>query len=216
MRKIQVGLIRVLTTKNEEQLQAHARLLKKWFPAYEVISRCIPNNPEGLASREAKAKGIPDIIQLAENWEGIDGLIISCSDDPAIDYLKGKLSIPVIGAGAPAALLASLYFGKIGVLGIEDQVPPNIFNLIDSDRYGGYLKPHGVIDTNSLNSAEQNGSIAQSVRAFKQKGVQIVTSACTGFSLTNLGKIVQDSGLHYVDALFAAGWAMNGLLGLDL
>lgn len=213
MKTYEIGLLRVLTPQSEALLHTHANLLKEWFPQFVIESRCIPNNPEGLASEEAKAKGIPDVIRIAEDWQGIDGLIISCADDPAVEFLQTRLPFPVTGAGASAAILASLHRGRIGVIGIEEKVPPNILNQVQPERYCGYVKPEAVVDSNSLQTEDADRVLKTAVNEIKNMGASIVLSACTGLSVTNFREIVQKAGLTYVDALYAAGWAMLGLLG---
>ena len=42
MKTYKVGLIRVLTTEDEELLQLHGKLIESYFPMFQVVSRCIP------------------------------------------------------------------------------------------------------------------------------------------------------------------------------
>ena len=45
MKTYKVGLIRVLTTEDEELLQLHGKLIESYFPMFQVVSRCIPDQP---------------------------------------------------------------------------------------------------------------------------------------------------------------------------
>ncbi|MFQ8842806.1 MAG: hypothetical protein ACLR8P_19845 [Clostridium fessum] len=47
MKTYKVGLIRVLTTEDEELLQLHGKLIESYFPMFQVVSRCIPEQPMG-------------------------------------------------------------------------------------------------------------------------------------------------------------------------
>ena len=57
MKTYKVGLIRVLTTEDEELLQLHGKLIESYFPMFQVVSRCIPDQPEGIHDDETFAVG---------------------------------------------------------------------------------------------------------------------------------------------------------------
>ena len=84
MKTYKVGLIRVLTTEDEELLQLHGKLIESYFPMFQVVSRCIPEQPEGIHDDETFAVGVPKVVNLAvELWkEGCQAIIISCAGDP--------------------------------------------------------------------------------------------------------------------------------------
>ena len=42
-----VGVIRVIT-QDQEQADAHGLLIERAFPQVRVVSRCIPDQPEGV------------------------------------------------------------------------------------------------------------------------------------------------------------------------
>ena len=50
MKTYKVGLIRVLTTEDEELLQLHGKLIESYFPMFQVVSRCIPEQPDHFTS----------------------------------------------------------------------------------------------------------------------------------------------------------------------
>ena len=47
-KKFKVGLIRVLTTEDEEVLQSHGKQIMEYFPELEVVTKCIPDQYEGI------------------------------------------------------------------------------------------------------------------------------------------------------------------------
>ena len=51
-KKFKVGLIRVLTTEDEEVLQSHGKQIMEYFPELEVVTKCIPDQYEGIHSPE--------------------------------------------------------------------------------------------------------------------------------------------------------------------
>ena len=62
MKTYKVGLIRVLTTGDEELLQLHGKLIESYFPMFQVVSRCIPDQPEGIHDDETFAVGVPKVV----------------------------------------------------------------------------------------------------------------------------------------------------------
>ena len=107
IRKYKVGLIRVLTTSDPELLTLHGKLLEKYFPFFEVESRCIPNQPEGIYDDETMAVGVPKVAAMAKQmWqEELEAVIVSCAGDPGVAEARKVVPIPVIGAGASTAAL---------------------------------------------------------------------------------------------------------------
>ncbi len=98
MKTYKVGLIRVLTTEEEELLQLNGKLIESYFPMFQVVSRCIPEQPEGIHDDETFAVGVPKVVNLAvELWkEGCQAIIISCAGDPGVPEARQAVPIPVI------------------------------------------------------------------------------------------------------------------------
>ena len=145
MKTYKVGLIRVLTTEDEELLQLHGKLIESYFPMFQVVSRCIPDQPEGIHDDETFAVGVPKVVNLAvELWkEGCQAIIISCAGDPGVPEARQAVPIPVIGAGSSTAAL-SLFFGSHpAVLGITEDVPSG-YQRIFGDRIVDNAKGDGV------------------------------------------------------------------------
>ncbi len=95
MKTYKVGLIRVLTTEDEELLQLHGKLIESYFPMFQVVSRCIPEQPEGIHDDETFAVGVPKVVNLAvELWkEGCQAIIISCAGDPGVPEARQYCSV---------------------------------------------------------------------------------------------------------------------------
>lgn len=58
-KKFKVGLIRVLTTEDEEVLSAHGKQIMSYFPELQVETKCIPDQYEGIHSPELGELGYP-------------------------------------------------------------------------------------------------------------------------------------------------------------
>lgn len=205
-----IGLIRVLTTRDEETLQSHGRILMGLFPGWEVFSTCIPDQPEGIYDEKTKTEALPKIEDLAFSMtdEDIDGLIISCADDPAVDSLNRKLSIPVVGAGRSAALLAMGLGERVGVIGITDETPKIMKKVLN-----GFLfkesRPEGVSTTLDLMTPEGRESVLKEAYLLKAEGVDVLALACTGMSTVSLApKLRRETGLPVIDPVSAEGFFM--------
>ena len=48
MKTYKVGVIRVLTTEDETVLNCHGKLLERYYSMFQVTSRCIPEQFEGV------------------------------------------------------------------------------------------------------------------------------------------------------------------------
>ena len=125
MKTYKVGVIRVLTTEDETVLNRHGKLLERYYPMFQVTSRCIPEQFEGVHDEETERQSIPKVVALAEEMyrEGFDAVIVSCAGDPGVEEARKLLPIPLVGAGESVATL-SLFFGeRPAVLGILDAAP---------------------------------------------------------------------------------------------
>ena len=109
MKTWRIGLIRVVTMSDRSLMELHGRLIMDSFPELQVESRCIPNQPKGIYSPETKELAVPKILELAEEFQNVDALVVSCADDPGVPELRQLLSIPVIGAGSSDAIVARQY-----------------------------------------------------------------------------------------------------------
>ena len=54
MKTYKVGVIRVLTTEDETVLNRHGKLLERYYPMFQVTSRCIPEQFEGVHDEETE------------------------------------------------------------------------------------------------------------------------------------------------------------------
>jgi Asp/Glu/hydantoin racemase len=96
-----LGIIRVLTTDQDDILQEHGAILHEKYKI-NSISRCIPSQPNGIYDDRSEEIAIPKIIELARQMEAegkVDVLTISCAADPALEETRAQVKIPVLGAG---------------------------------------------------------------------------------------------------------------------
>lgn len=207
-----VGILRVLTTDDENVLLSHQRILEKYFSEFDIKTKCIPNQFDGIHDEETFNEAFPKIVELAKEWEkDLEGLIISCAGDPALGYLREVLSIPVIGAGISTACISIGCGDNIGVIGIE-KFPPVAYYEILEDRLIGYELPRGIKNTNDLQTDEGKKSVVESALRLKDMGCDVIAFACTGLSTAKAAYLLKDIGIPVVDAVIAEGTMMKFML----
>lgn len=204
-KKFKIGLIRVLTTENEEVLLAHERQLKSYFPQLQIETKFIPDQYEGIHTPELGEIAVPKIVETARSFEDVDMIIVSCADDPGVEEIREALpGIPVTGGGETTVALALKYGEKIGVLGITDYAPKAYVRMIPDQMILG--KPDGVDSTLDLMTPEGRQSAVEMACKLKEQGAQVLALACTGMATIGIAKELEEAtGLPVIDPVMAEG-----------
>ena len=207
MRKYKVGVIRVLTTDDMESMRYHGKLLEQYYPMFQVESRCIPDQREGIHDEETLQKGIPKVVELAVRmWkDGFEAIIVSCAEDPGVEEARKKLPIPIIGAGESTAALALFYGNQPAALGITASIP-KVFERFFGDKLVDSARGEGVNCT--LDLATDWGYNATAAAAKKQKamGADVIALSCTGMSTIGIApELERELGIPVLDPILCAG-----------
>jgi len=213
-KKIKVGLIRVLTTTDDAILTAHSKLLMSRFPEFDVQTKCIEDQFEGVYDAETEKIAVPKIIEVARDFEkrGFDTVFVSCAADPGVKECKSLLNIPVIGAGSACASVALNLGGTVGILGITEDVPDVMAEIL-GNRIAFSLKPDHVDTTLDLLNPVRNSSVLEAAKVLKDKGCDTVALACTGMSTIGVAqKISSRLDIRVVDPVLAGGCIMSYLM----
>lgn len=90
-----VGVIRVVTSADEDFLQSHARVLEARF-GFPTMTRCIPDQPHGIHDGVTMAAAVPKIVRIAQDLvirADVDLILISCAADRvAVSPCRGRHS----------------------------------------------------------------------------------------------------------------------------
>ena len=211
MKKINVGLIRVITTDNKDILYAHEKKLIENFPNLNVITRCIPDQPEGIYDENTEKKAIPKIIELAIQFEKecADIVFISCAKDPALVELRQVLNIPVIGAGSSCAAFAVSISNKVGILMITQSAPKLMTNIL-GESLRCSIRPEKVYSTLDLLTQEGKTSALKATGMLIEAGCDTVVLACTGMSTIGLADTIKNEfKVKVIDPILASGFFMS-------
>jgi len=200
-----IGLVRVVSFKDEKLLNLHGELIEKYYPMLKVTSKAIPDQPDGIHDDETEKIAVPKIIELAKNWKNIDALVISCAGDPAVKELREILDIPVIGAGESTAILASNYGDTFGVLGITEDIPPAYKRILGENIVGTCNIPD-IISTLDLMSPVGREKVVKKALQLKGLGAQVIALACTGMATIGIAKQLEEiCKIPVIDPVMAEG-----------
>ncbi len=202
----QVGLIRVLTSDDQNFIDMHGRVIMDHFPGIEVESRCIPDQWEGIHSHELEAIAVPKIVELAKSFRDKDMILVSCADDPGVAEIRKALpGMPVTGGGETTAALASKYGEKIGILGITDYAPKAYVRML-KDKLVAVEKPEGVNSTLDLMTDEGKKNCVACAQKIKDMGAEVIALGCTGLTTIGVAKMLEEAvGIPVIDPVLAEG-----------
>lgn len=203
-----VGLIRVVSFSDPDIAAAHGRIIENCYPALQVITRCIPDQPKGIYDDDSERIAVPKIVREARRLvteDRVRALIISCAADPAVEELREELDVPVIGAGTAAAAVALSLSSRVGTLGITEATPGPMRRVLEGF-LTGEQKPEGVQNTVDLMTDQGRRHAIDAVRKLAATGARVVALACTGYATIGLRpELEKATGLPVVDAVEAAG-----------
>lgn len=206
MKEFQVGVIRVLTSDDPDFVGLHGRIIEEHFPGIHCVSKCIPDQWEGIHSHELEQIAVPKIVETAKSFAGVDMIIVSCADDPGVEEIRRALpGIPVTGGGETTAALAMKYGRKIAVLGITDYAPKAYLRMVP-DRIVAVARPEGVNSTLDLMAPEGKANCIRKAGELKDMGAEVIALACTGLTTIGIAKeIERATGLPVIDPVLAEG-----------
>ncbi len=208
-----LGIIRVLTTKDERVLYEHAHLLEARY-GLSTMTRCIADQPNGIFDDASEALAIPKIVQLGRELvtAGCRALFLSCAADPGLAQLRAAVPVPVISAGSAAARVAGLLALPAAVIGIGASAPLPYRTLLGEDV--PYARPEGITQTTDLLRPDGRDRALASVERLLEGGARVIAFSCTGMSTIGLAPYLRERlGCVVVDAVDAAGMFATEMLG---
>ena len=203
----EIGLIRVLTSDDQDFVDMHGRLIERLYPNLNVTSACIPDQREGIHGPEQEAQAIPKIVALAtERFAHKDMILVSCAEDPGVEQIREALpGVLVTGGGESASAMALRIGGRVGVLGITDVAPKAYIRLL-GDRLVGNYRPELVHSSPDLLTDAGRRSCIDTSLKMKADGCEVIALGCTGLATIGIaGQITQITGLQVVDPVIAMG-----------
>lgn len=188
-----LGIIRVLTTENQDVLKEHENILKRRY-AIQAVTSCISDQPNGIYNDQSEKEAIPKIIELSKQMlesNELDCITISCAADPGLNELKEIHSIPILGAGIAGATLAKQQGKKIAVIGITD-LPPKVIQEMLGTQLLVYVFEPTIRKTTDLFKEEAKSKLLRRVKTAQDEGADVILFACTGFSTIQLKNFLEE------------------------
>ncbi|NBJ68133.1 MULTISPECIES: aspartate/glutamate racemase family protein [Clostridia] len=187
-----LGIIRVLTTKDNQVLEEHGSRLTELY-GIESKSSCIASQPNGIYDDESEKTAIPKIVALAQEMaedEEIEAITISCAADPGLKEARQAVDIPVFGAGICGAHAASMVGSKVAVVGITEQPPPAMKKQLGETFYNYAFSPR-LRKTTDLFQQYAKPELLRVIHKAIEAGADVILFACTGFSTIRLKAYLQ-------------------------
>lgn len=182
-----LGIIRVLTTDDESVLKEHSSYMEDYL-RIESETGCIPGQWNGIYDDKTEEIAEPKIVALAKEMEAqgkFKAITISCAADPALDLVREAVTLPVFGAGECGAHAASMVGNKVGVIGITEDSPEYLIDLLGG-KYHSYAYSKTLRKTTDLFADDAKEKLGILVKKMIDNGADVILFACTGFSTIRL------------------------------
>ncbi|HLT57244.1 MAG TPA: aspartate/glutamate racemase family protein [Limnochordales bacterium] len=189
---MKLGIISVVTTVDEERLYSHRRHIEAHYPEWNVVSRCIPDQPRGVHDEQTHRAAEPKVVALAQAYarEGVDAIYVSCAADPGVELARPRLNgTPILGAGRAGALVALSYGMPVGVLGITDTGPKVVVETL-GDTLVAVERPRGVTTALDLGSPAGKSETVAAAGRLVTAGARVILYACTGMSTLGVTPLI--------------------------
>ncbi|MDH5363667.1 MAG: aspartate/glutamate racemase family protein [Dehalococcoidia bacterium] len=128
----------------------------------------------------------PGIIKVAEKAQsdGFDGVITDCMCDPALDALREKLDIPVVGPGSISMLCAADLAHRFSVVTVLENVVTILENRVMEVGLGSKLASVRFINIPVLDLTDvkklTSALVDESIKAIAEDGAHAIVLGCTG------------------------------------
>ena len=128
----------------------------------------------------------PGIIKVAEKAQsdGFDGVITDCMCDPALDALREKLDIPVVGPGSISMLCAADLAHRFSVVTVLENVVTILENRVMEVGLGSKLASVRFINIPVLDLTDvkklTRALVDESIKAIAEDGAHAIVLGCTG------------------------------------
>ena len=190
-----------ITTKALEE-ETKKEIAKIGLPGVDIEVERIEYGTASIESMYDEMLCAPGIIKVAERAQahGFDGVFIDCMGDPALDAVRERLDIPVVGAARPCMLYAADLASKFTIVTVVE----NVIGMFENQARGLGLRDKlasvRTTDIPVLDLADKEKTVkalvGESVRAIEEDGAHAIILGCTGMMgvAEDLGKALEQKG----------------------
>ncbi len=128
----------------------------------------------------------PGIIKVAEKAQsdGFDGVITDCMCDPALDALREKLDIPVVGPGSISILCAADLAHRFSIVTVLENALTVFENKVMEVGLGSKLASVRFVNIPVLDLTDvkklTSALVDESIKAIAEDGAHAIVLGCTG------------------------------------
>lgn len=187
----------------------------------EIIARNPASGPvsiEGYFDHAQAAAGIIEEVRRGGE-EAVDGIVVACFDDPAIDACRALATCPVIGiceAAVHAAMMLGTSFSVVTTLPRSVPIIQDLVLKYGAERRCRRVRASGIPVLDLETSADARQRVLDEILAAKRDdGCESIVLGCAG--MADLAHwLSQESGMPVIDGVVAGVKFMEALLGAGL
>lgn len=152
----------------------------------EIDVECLEYGTASIESSYDEMLVAPGIIKVAEKAqsEGFDGVITDCMCDPALDALREKLDIPVVGPCRASLLYAADLAHRFSIITVLENVLAILENKVMEVGLGSKLASARSINIPVLELTDAkkltSALVDESIKAIEEDGAHAIILGCTG------------------------------------
>lgn len=178
-----------------------------------------PEGPLSIESLEDRAQAIPHLLALVDDYrgQGFDACVLGCYDDIALDEIRRRLKIPVLGAFEASIAAARSVSARFCIVTTVHSALPTIEALLQT--YGAQSMATvlaagiGVADAAAGTEAAQHKLRHTIVAAIEQHGADAIVLGSGGLT-GRASALAKAFKLPVVDAVLTAITQAEGLAKL--
>lgn len=152
----------------------------------EIDVEAIKYGTASIESMYDEMLNAPGIIKVAEKaqHEGFDGIIIDCMGDPALDAVRERLDIPVVGPCRVSVLYAADLAHKFSIITVLENTVALVENRVMGVGLGSKLASVRAVNIPVLELEDTqkltDSLVDESIKAIEEDGAHAIVLGCTG------------------------------------
>jgi allantoin racemase len=154
-------------------------------PGTEISIVNVKKGPESIESEYDEEVAAPFVLQEVEKAEqdGMDGIIIFCFGNTAIYAAREAVSIPIIGLGEAAQLLAILLGDRFSILSTISNAVPRLWRKAKAMGFDSKIASIRTINIPVLckDEEEVKGALLREGRKATEDGADVIILGCGTF-----------------------------------
>ena len=213
------------TPAGAEELARRLELLRDYArPGTEVGIADVAEGPASIESAYEEYLSIPGGVRRATELEaeGWEALILGCFGDPGLDAYREIVSVPVIGPGEAAALLACSLGHRFSIVTIADSILPATEHQIHNAGVGSALSSVRAINVPVLELHQDRDrtrklTIEIGRRAVEEDGADTLILGCMSMGFLGIAEeVTGELGVPVINPARAALGFAEALVGSGL